>query len=138
MSRIIEEMVEKQSVSKAPELTYNITSVYVGYLAKHLVWHEAGRTIELNRLIDRKPRMFKYSALGVYQDIESGKYYPMLKSDDNVADYDLYIAEEYCKRFDIKCSNVITSESVTKDSKLTAEQLRNILDKQFKVAQFGL
>jgi voltage-gated potassium channel len=62
MSRIIEEMVEKQAVSSVPEITYNISSIYVGYLAKYEEVHEPNRIIEFNYLVDCKPRLFKYSA----------------------------------------------------------------------------
>lgn len=124
MERLLPKMIEKQT-------TYDINAIYIGYIAKQQEINENGKIITLKNLIDNKPRMFKYAAVGYYQDIETEKYYPMVGKYQEPEEDGLYIAEEYCKSFKNVCSQ---DNSV----RLTAKQCREMLDKQLESNRFCL
>lgn len=122
--RLIEQMVVETNQVQEP--TYNLGGVYVGYIAKTIM---ANNGKKVKQVVNTKPIMFKYGALGYYQDIETGNYYPLLNANNDNID-GLYIPERYLHDYIIFCAETLKIKGIDVKSRLTVGKLREIIKEQ--------
>ena len=113
---------------------YDAGELYVGLLSRIISTKFAGKQF-FKKLTDAKPRIFRYSALDTFQDIETERYYKLV-ADGEVPDELKYcILESSIQGYESFCIDAIESKQIDCEVKLTKSQLRNILDEQTRMDQ---
>lgn len=127
-----EEQKQAANQKRIKKAKYDISNLYVGYISKFITGYYNGRTY-LKQLTNHMPRIFRKTGNDIFQDIETEKVYPILMEKQTPHEDENYIVEDNLQLFEVACMEILESQELETNAKLTKLQLRAILDKQTKL-----
>ena len=143
IGKIVEEKVietqeeERQKLHQAriSNTKYDISSIFVGYIAKRAIQTIRGKDV-LKQMVNTKAILLYPVELEYFKDIEEiDKYYPLLRFDEKPDNDNYYISERFINSFVNKCSETLIARGISEDAKLTIKELREIMQQQENLKQ---
>ena len=142
INKVIEEKREEakqQALQQAKQKSidtakYSIDSVYVGYLAKRVIKKNKGNEV-LKQLVSPKAVLLYPVELQHYKDIETNNYYPLLELGEFPTTDDSYVSERFLNSFSVMCMEALQARGISEDAKLTASELRKIMQEQERLQE---
>ena len=120
------------NLQRMEKAKYDTSELFVGNLSRIITTKFRGK-VYFKKLTDEKLRIFRYTALDTFQDIETEKYYPLVADGEVPKESKYCLLEASLQGFESACIDVIDQEQIDCDSKLTKSQLRQIVDKQNRI-----
>ena len=141
INKIVEEKVQqnnqitKQQASyrRIENAKYNSSDLLIGYVSK--IINDSNN--RLSKLISNTPKIFVRVKGAMLQDIETGKEYPLILTEESPKQDVLCVLENDIEPFVSVCLQTFAEKGIEYDVTLSKNQARDILYRQAKLDSLG-